>query len=181
MRQTTEGWEYEADQRHAEHLIKALNMQDAKSVSAPQEEDKPWKAEEEAEMLNFEKAHEYRSLVARANYLAMDRSDIQNAVKEVCKTMAKPTVGCRRKLKRLARYLLGSPQGSLQVQIPRETGRDRWILGLRLGRLQKVREVNEWRGHHGGVPFGKELVGDTKEHHSELRRSRVDSSCENEY
>ena len=110
VRQTPEGWEYEADQRHAETLIKTLNLQDAKSVNTPQEEDQPWKVEEEAVMLDAVKAHEYRSLVARANYLAMDRSDIQNAVKEVCNTMAKPTVGCRRKLKRLARYLLGSPR-----------------------------------------------------------------------
>ena len=40
----------------------------------------------------------------------MDRADIQNAVKEICKTMASPTVGCRRKLKRLARYLITNPR-----------------------------------------------------------------------
>ena len=49
-------------------------------------------------------------MAARANYLAADRMDIQYAVKELCRAMAKPTVGDRRKMKRLARYLVGRPR-----------------------------------------------------------------------
>jgi hypothetical protein len=49
----------------------------------------------------------YRRMAARGNYLGADRVDIQYAVKEVCRGMAKPTVGHKRKLKRLVRYLRG--------------------------------------------------------------------------
>jgi len=45
-------------------------------------------------------------MVARANYLCQDRSDIQFAVKELCRTMADPTMSSGNALKRLGRYLL---------------------------------------------------------------------------
>ena len=77
-------------------------------MSTPGEESKPWKEAEEAVELDSEQATEYRALAARANYLAADRMDIQFATKEICRTMSKPTVGDRRKLKRLAKYLLGA-------------------------------------------------------------------------
>ena len=35
----------------------------------------------------------YRALVARANYLAQDRSDIQFSVKELARSMSSPTRG----------------------------------------------------------------------------------------
>ena len=38
-----------------------------------------------------EYAHAYRKLVARANYVSMDRPDIAFAVKGLCKRMSKPT------------------------------------------------------------------------------------------
>ena len=110
IRCTKQGWEYEADQRHAEFVINALNLQEAKPVSTPQEAQKPSKVTEEAQKLSQEKATEYRSLAARANYLAVDRIDIQYAVKEICRNMSDPTVGDRRKLKRLARYLKAKPR-----------------------------------------------------------------------
>ena len=110
VRCTENGWEYEADQRHAEYIINALNLQESNPLSTPQEADQPWKQNEEAVLLDGGKAYEYRSLAARANYLAVDRMDIQNAVKEMCKNMTQPTVGDWRKLKRLARYLKGKPR-----------------------------------------------------------------------
>ena len=41
------GWQYEADQRHADYLIRALNMTEANPVITPWEEDKVWKDKEE--------------------------------------------------------------------------------------------------------------------------------------
>ena len=79
-------------------------------MSTPQEEAKLWKETEEVQKLSHEQATEYRSLGARANYLANDRMDIQFAVKEICRSMSDPTIGDRRKLKRLARYLVGRPR-----------------------------------------------------------------------
>ena len=61
------------------------------------EQDKP---------LNQHDSTKYRALVARSNYLAQDRSDIQFAVKELYRSMAFPTEHDMLKLKRLARYLV---------------------------------------------------------------------------
>ncbi len=110
VRRTSEGWEYEADSRHAEIIVKAMNMENANPVVTPGEEEKEWKVQEEAVELPKEQITEYRALAARSNYLATDRVDIQFAVKEICRGMAKPTVGDKRKLKRLARYLVGKPR-----------------------------------------------------------------------
>ena len=52
----------------------------------------------------------FRALAARANYLAQDRPDIQFSVKEIARRMARPTSGDWALLKRLARYLVGSPR-----------------------------------------------------------------------
>ena len=51
-----------------------------------------------------------RGYAARLNYLSPDRPDIAFSTKEICRHMAKPTVGAWRKLKRLVRYLLGTPR-----------------------------------------------------------------------
>ena len=52
----------------------------------------------------------FRRTAARANYLSLDRADIQFAVKEICRGMANPTKGDGRKLRRLGRYLKDSPR-----------------------------------------------------------------------
>ena len=105
IRVTPSGWEYEADQRHADLIINGLNLKEAKGVSSPGEEEKPWQEEENAEALGAKDASQYRTLAARANYLAADRGDIQYATKEVCRGMAMPTRGDMRKLRRLGNEL----------------------------------------------------------------------------
>ena len=49
-------------------------------------------------------------MAARANFLALDRPDIQFSDKEICSAMSSSTVGDRKKVKRLARYLLEVPR-----------------------------------------------------------------------
>ena len=49
----------------------------------------------------------YRALVARANYLAQGRPDIQFAVKELCRKMSAPESEDWMRLKILGRYLVG--------------------------------------------------------------------------
>ena len=87
IRATQAGWEYEADQRHGEMIIKAMNLQDANPVSSPGEEPSRGMDEAEGEKLEPKIASEYRALAARANFLALDRLDIQFAVKEICRGM----------------------------------------------------------------------------------------------
>ena len=60
--------------------------------------------------LKGKEATRFRAVAARANYLSADRPDIQYAVKEVCRRMAKPVKSDWQKLVRLARYLKGAPR-----------------------------------------------------------------------
>ena len=61
---------------------------------------------DESEMMNDREATEYRGLAARANYLAQDRPDLQFAVKEAARRMARPLIGDWTLMKRIARYLI---------------------------------------------------------------------------
>jgi len=106
---TEYGVEYEADQRHAESIVKEMNMTDAKSLSAPGS-DEPYLSDTKDKLLNSHYETIYRSIVAKANYLAADRPDIQFAVKECAKHMSNPTEESWIKLKKLARYLKGKPR-----------------------------------------------------------------------
>ena len=110
LRATDDGWEYEADPRHAELLIKALRLEAANGVRCPGEEDRPWQEEENGTPLRGSEASEYRALAARANYLAQDRADILFAAKECCRGMAAPTWGHMKAIRRLARYLISAPR-----------------------------------------------------------------------
>ena len=47
IRVTEEGWEYEADQRHADLIVKEFKLKEAKGVKTPGEEEKPWLAEDD--------------------------------------------------------------------------------------------------------------------------------------
>ena len=99
-----DGWEYEPDQRHAELIVEAMGMSDAKGITTPGEDEKAWEAEENDEEVKNDQATLFRKTAARANYLSSDRPDIMYSVKELCRHMAKPTVGAWKRLKRLARY-----------------------------------------------------------------------------
>ena len=57
--------------------------------------------------LEAKEATEYRGVAARVNYLSLDCPDLQFPVKQCSREMAKPTKGSWRKLKRVARYMLG--------------------------------------------------------------------------
>ena len=50
-------------------------------------------------------AMRYRSCVMRLSYLALDRADLGEPVKCLARSMAKPTPGSLRDLKKVARYL----------------------------------------------------------------------------
>ena len=63
--------------------------------------------EEDDPLLEHEYAHKFRRIIARANFLAQDRMDIQYSVKEAARGMAKPRQSHWDKLLRLAKYLKG--------------------------------------------------------------------------
>ena len=107
LRATGNGWELEADQRHAELVQEALEVGQGKGVVTPGIDDNP---EDGAETLDAQKSHEYRSLTARLNYLAADRPDIQFAVKELCRSMSSPRELDWTRLVKVAKYLKTRPR-----------------------------------------------------------------------
>ena len=108
IRYTDNGIELEADLRHAELIIRQLGLENAKSLTCPSA-DEPNRPDDDVE-LNSEYTTQYKSIVARANYLSMDRPDIQFAVKKLATAMCKPTNRNWQELKRLGRYLKGRPR-----------------------------------------------------------------------
>ena len=114
VRYTGDGWEYEPDQRHAEMIVEALGLRDAKGAVTPGEEEKEWEQEENDEVLDAAKATRFRSIGARVNYIAADRQDLMYSAKEVCRHMAKPTVGACKKLKRIGRYLIDNCRAAIR-------------------------------------------------------------------
>ena len=129
---TSEGIGYEADPRHIEAALATYSMTDCKPIATPfaaeantdhgdlnqrrrmvgtqTNDDEQWKEEEEAELLDFENMKEYQSVAARLNYLALDRSDVQFAIKELMRKMSAPNDTDVQKLKRVLRYLKGAPR-----------------------------------------------------------------------
>ena len=65
------------------------------------------------EMNDHEKTR-FRGVAGRINDLAMDRSDLQFAVKELCRKMAKSENKDLDKASRIARYLNFRPRGVLE-------------------------------------------------------------------
>eukprot|EP00973_Karenia_brevis_P093481 12417504-Karenia_brevis.AAC.1 len=66
--------------------------------------------------LDEERRKKYQSIVARANFLELDRPEIQFAVKECARVMSSPTEGDQARLKRLGRYLKGHPRTTVNYR-----------------------------------------------------------------
>ena len=108
---TPDGIQYEADQRHADIVVEQLGLGEAKGVSTPGSKDDVDKALLTPGLpLQAQEATEYRALAARLNYLALDRSNIQYATKEVARHMVTPTEGNWLLMKRLGSYLKENPR-----------------------------------------------------------------------
>ena len=98
--------------RHAELIIEQMNVGGGKGVSTPgcYATDREAEGGKEGDELRGGEATKYRAVAARCNYLALDRPDIQYAVKEACRDMSKPNDGSWQKLIRIARYLRERPR-----------------------------------------------------------------------
>ena len=101
--------EYEADPRHVEKLLLECGLDGCKPVTTPGVRQTFSELEKEEE-LPAELHTPFRGAAARGNYLAADRLDAQFALKEICRTMSKPTKQAWMALKRVIRYLSGLPR-----------------------------------------------------------------------
>ena len=64
----------------------------------------------------------YRGVIARCNYLAVDRPDCVLGIKEGCREMSKPTTGSLRRLRRIGRYLKMHPRLVWKYAMQSEVG-----------------------------------------------------------
>ena len=104
IRACSAGWEYEGDQRHAELVVGAMDF--FKSEHSHHTRRRCEEGEGGGESaVGGEQGHNVQAVSRPRKLMAMDRADIQFAVKEICRSMANPTIGSWRQLKRLARYL----------------------------------------------------------------------------
>ncbi|CAE8604343.1 unnamed protein product [Polarella glacialis] len=96
VRRTDAGYEWEADQRHAEMLIKSAGLDhESRPLSAPGRKLTSKELEVEPELLGDWEATSFRAMAARANFLASDRPDTAFAVKELSRDVGPDDTGCR--------------------------------------------------------------------------------------
>ena len=75
VRATSEGWEYECDQRHVEVLIEQLGLEDSKAVATPGVEEALSDIDNDLHaFLGPEQASQFRALAARANYTSVEQT-----------------------------------------------------------------------------------------------------------
>ena len=117
---------YELDTKHCQRIVEALNLQQAKTMGSLavkeneigvqrgecsweslQKDQTQWESTDEH--LGEGKARVYRSTVTRLNHWAVDRPDLQHAVRVCSKAAAKPNADDWLKLKLVGRYVKVSP------------------------------------------------------------------------
>ena len=125
---------YEADQKHAEAIVRetgASNLTSLKiTMSKENKEEMRDKTDDIVEkrklgklgmkeqplvgqILSLVETTRYRALAATANFLAIDRVDIVYCAKELTRHMSKPTTADWEKMVRLGRYLKNRPRVQL--------------------------------------------------------------------
>ena len=109
---SADGLHYECDPRHAEIIVHDLfhDISKGPRITSPGVKNKPPEDLTEDPELQPAEATRYRRLVARANYMALDRCDIQYAVKELSRGMSTPRASHWKALLRLGKFLQQYPR-----------------------------------------------------------------------
>ena len=100
--------------------------------------DPPEEAREQDALLTGEELKLFQSVVARFNFLAMDRPDLLYSVKELMRTMASPRTQDLTALKRVARYTIKYPRRPADIHGPN------WTSILRCLWMQTLLDVTLW-------------------------------------
>ena len=108
--------ELEADPRHVESLLEQFNLRKCKPALTPRVkiDEKELARITASPALDRDGRTQYRSATMRAAYLAVDRPDISETVKVLSQAMSQPKEGHLAMLKRLVRYLAGSPRMTVE-------------------------------------------------------------------
>ena len=132
------------------------------------EDNVPW---EDQPMVESE-ATQYRAIVARCNFLAVDRPDIMYASKECSRKMSSPANGDWAALKRLGRYLIFRPR-VVHVFKWQGAAHPHGVQRFELGRVQKDTEVNLGCVLYAREPPHQGVFADAGQHRPELWGGRV--------
>ena len=108
-------WKDEELPRQVEKMLNDMELQECEETAVPGT--KTAEQEDDVELLDRGSAKRYRSVVARGNFLARVRSVIMYIVKELCWEMSIPSRGSWRRLKKLCRYLRGTPNVMQKMKI----------------------------------------------------------------
>ena len=110
---TKHGITYEGDTKNANVLLSEWGMIDAKAVTTPGvAAEKDSKKLEDSELSKAE-GTQFRRAAARINYMALDRPDLGFAAKALSRSMAAPKESDVVRLKRVLRYIRGTPRATL--------------------------------------------------------------------
>ena len=102
--------EYEPDPRHAELIVKSLNLESAKGVTTPSVKKSLEEVLATTPQLDALQTRQYRSEVMRAACLWQDRPYLSHSTKDLARDMQKPTEQSMTNLKCLRRYLKERPR-----------------------------------------------------------------------
>ena len=107
VRWTEKGLEYEADPKHRRIILESLGFEEGTRPLSynGDREDKVEEGDEEE--LSKEEAKLFRGLAARLNFVSLDCPNLQFPVKQSTKEMARPVRGSWKRMKKVARYLVG--------------------------------------------------------------------------
>ena len=83
-----------------------MNLQSSKPVVSPGI-NMPTLSEEDNPFLGAAESNTIRQLVARCNFIAQDRPDVQYSVKELARGMANPRMQDMERVVRLGKYIVG--------------------------------------------------------------------------
>ena len=129
--------------------------------------------EDDEPLMTAKDASLYRSVAARFNYLAQDRSDMQYACKEASRRMARPRTGDWAILTRIGRYLIGAPR--LVQEFVWQDGEDvlRVYTDSDLGGVQSHLPQHQRRLDHAGTALSQDVLEHTGDCGALERRNRI--------
>ena len=114
VRWSSRGLWIEADPRHVREVIKALGLEGASPARTPGAAAKGKTRTEDNEgsidpELGQEETTMFRAVAARLNYLSQDRPDITFVSRKLCSKMPRPDAQDLKNMKRVGRFLVGTP------------------------------------------------------------------------
>ena len=191
-----QGISIEPDPRHAEILIKELDGDSGRPVTTPMAKDSVKESIEaitddihekarnrkikgennrlnDYDKLDDAQVTKYRALVARANYLAVDRGDIAFCVKELARCMSTPSRQDWERLQRLARYLRHKSRCVLWYVYQETVGEITCFTDSDWGWMQKNTPIHIWWMYVMGVTPYQNVESDTGIGEPKLCRSRA--------